>query len=50
MPPGLQASDTRVEGAWLNAQFFPGQAWDRDEPDQADILRVEKIEIERSVN
>jgi hypothetical protein len=26
------------------------QAWDRDEPDQAGILRVEKIELETSLN
>jgi hypothetical protein len=26
------------------------QAWDRDEPDQAGALRVEKIEFETSLN
>jgi hypothetical protein len=26
------------------------QAWDRDEPDQAGMLRVEKIEFETSLN
>jgi hypothetical protein len=26
------------------------QVWDRDEPDQAGILRVEKVELETSLN